>query len=1206
MPRWWVRPLLVAALALAVEAAPALASLDPHKPISLLSLTNWQTANGLPENAVTAIAQTPDGYLWLGTQEGLVRFDGVRFEVFDRRNTTAFPGNDVRVLTISHDGSLWIGLNGGIVHLKDGRFSRYTKAGGLTHESVSTLFEDRAGTLWIGTFGGGLIRFKDGRFDAFTKQQGLADDFVWAIAETGDGSIWAGTNDGLSRFSQGRWLTYAAPGSLPENHVHALKVDRTGVLWIGTSGGLTRFAGDRFRTFSTADGLVNNVVKAVYEDTQNSLWIGTEGGLVRYRGDTFDAYTKKQGLSTDLVLAVTEDREGNLWVGTYGGGLNKLSDRSFKTYAAEEGLSDDMARAMYETRDGHLLVGTQSAGVNVFDNGRFVRSYQKADGLPDNYVSALLEARDGSVLIGTAAGLARLSDGRVTRVTAPGLANDTIKALYEDADGTLWIGTRGTGLKLLKHGIVTTYNRSTGLSDVVRSFFPDASGALWIGSDAGLTRYDKGTFKTWALTDGVSRVGAMTLSGDADGTIWAGTYGGGLFRFKNERITRFSVANGLHDDIVFQIVDDGRGDLWLTCNKGISRVSKSQLHAVAEGRASALTPIVYGLSDGMKSAECNGNSQPAGLRRRDGSLWFPTIKGVVSVDPARMAVNSLVPPIVVQSFTVDGITSESVASFRAEPGDGKLEFHFAALTFTAPERVRFRYQLVGFDRAWVDAGVRRDAYYTNIPPGSYRFQVTAQNDDGVWNRTGAAVDLVLVPHFYQMRLFYAACAASLILGAVVFFQLRVRRIRAWAAQLEGTVAKRTSELQLEVSERRRAEAKANESAEAAEAANRAKSEFLANVSHEIRTPMNGVLGMTDLVLETDLTVAQRDCLQMVRVSADSLMGVINDILDFSKVEAGRIDLDPMPFGLRTWLAETLKPLRWRAEQKGLTVRCEVDPAADDALVGDVVRLRQVLVNLIGNAIKFTTSGGITVRVATTRQAEGHVKLEMAVTDTGIGIAKDKQALIFEPFRQADGSTTRKYGGTGLGLSICVKLAAIMSGEVSLNSEEGAGSTFRFSVLLRQDVADHLALAVDDAPIPHVARALDILLAEDNVVNHFLALRLLEMWGHRVVVASSGRAAALAAAQGGIDVILMDVQMPDMDGLEATAMIRGAERDHRVPIVAMTAHAMKGDREMCLAAGMDDYVAKPIDAAKLRAVIDRLCAAPGDGLDAGCAVEPSAV
>jgi signal transduction histidine kinase/ligand-binding sensor domain-containing protein/ActR/RegA family two-component response regulator len=1170
---------------LTASAASTVAALDSRKPVSQFSITTWQTADGLPQNAATAVAQTPDGYLWVGTQEGLVRFDGSHFEVFNRRNTAAFPANDIRALLVGRDGSLWIGINGGLVRQKNGQFSRYAEAEGLSHHWVSSLFEDRSGTLWIGTFGGGVIRLGRGGAETFTKQKGLADDFVWATAETSDGSVWVGTSHGLSRFSQGHWTTYTTREAVPEDHVYALTVDRAGALWIGTGGGLTRFVGERFQSWTTTQGLVNNVVKTIFEDRNGSLWVGTDGGLSRYDGRAFESYTKKQGLSNELILAVTEDHEGNIWIGTYGGGLSRLTDRSFSTVASADGLSDDMARAVYETRDGRLLVGTQSGGLNVLEHGRVVRTYQKRDGLPDNYVSALHEGRDGTVWIGTAAGLARLNGGRVTRVTARGLTDDAIKALYEDPAGTLWIGTRGAGLKLLAHGVVTTYDKRSGLSDVVRSFFADATGVVWIGSDAGLTRYAYGAFKTWTLKNESSHVPVMTISGDADGTIWAGTYSGGLFRLKDGQLTNFSVANGLYDDLVFQIVDDGHGDLWLTCNKGISRVSKSQLREVAEGRASTISPRVYGLSDGMKSSECNGNSQPAGTRRHDGTLWFPTIKGVVSVDPHQMVFNTLAPPIIVESVTVDKALMPQSGSLTARPGDGALEFHFVALTFSSPERVRFKYQLVGFDRDWVDAGARRDAYYTNIPPGRYRFRVTAQNNDGVWNNAGAVVDLVLQPHVYQTLGFYAACAAGLVVCGVGLFRWRVRRIHDWAGQLEQTVAARTSELRQEIHERRQAEEQLRHAKDAADAANRAKSEFLANVSHEIRTPMNGVLGMTSLALDTDLTSEQREYLEMVHASGESLMSIINDILDFSKVEAGRIELDPVPFSLRTFLAEALEPLTWSAAQRGLALRSEIEATIDGALVGDMVRLRQVLVNLVGNAIKFTERGSVTVRAGARERTDGRVTLDVAVIDTGIGIPEEKRALIFEPFRQADGSTTRKYGGTGLGLTICVKLVEIMGGRMSIESTPGAGSTFRFSAVLDRMPEMPTAPEIDASLALDADRALAVLLAEDNLVNQHLARRTIEKWGHQVTVVSTGREAVDAAQQRRFDLILMDVQMPEMDGFEATARIRARERGYRVPIVAMTAHALTGDRERCISAGMDGYVTKPIDLSKLRETID---------------------
>ena len=866
------RTALLVIVCLAGSTLPAMAGLNPNKRIAEYVRTVWEASTGLPQNSVQTMLQTRDGYVWLGTEEGLVRFDGERFEVFNRTNTPELPGLDVKSLFEAPDGSLWIGMVGGLARLKDGRFTAFTAADGLPHDWISVVSGDRAGNVLLGTFGGGLVRFKNGASTAFNSTNGLPDNFVWAVTETRDGSIWIGTNGGLTKMNGDRLVTYTTRDGLPDNRIKALWEDHEGSLWIGTPKGLVKMRDGVFDTYTTRDGLSNDTVTALYEDSVGSLWIGTNTGVSRRTGRGFDRFAAIDGLNDDSVASLAGDREGNLWIGMNGGGLTKLTDRSFSTLAKEAGLSSLIARTVLEGRDGSIWIGTQNGGLNRVKDGRVVSVYTERDGLPEDTVTALLERADGSVWIGTAAvGLARLDRGRISAVRPDLFQTDSIRALFEGRDGQLWIGTTGKGLKIFRDGHVTVWDAKAGLSDVVRSFYEDAKGTVWVGSDAGLSRYVNGRFETFGVAQGVFRKGVMTISGDPDGTIWAGTLGDGLYRYKDGAFTHYSAANGLFDDIVFQIVDDRHGNLWMTCNRGVFNVSKQMLIDLAEHRVHTIASVSFGAADGMRGAECNGNAQPAGIRARDGRLWFPTIKGVVCVSPDRLVVNRLPPPVVIERLVADRRPVALDGNIRVPPGHGELEFHYTALSFSDAARVRFKYRLVGFDRDWVDAGRRREAHYTNLPAGSYQFQVAAHNNDGVWNEQGSTVSVRIEPHFYETALFYAASALAIALAIGGLFRLRVRHTLQQAAVLEQTVAERTRDLREEVSERRRAEDALRLAKDEAVLANRAKGQFLANMSHEIRTPMNGIIGMTDLALGTTLTDEQREYLDMVQHSASALL-----------------------------------------------------------------------------------------------------------------------------------------------------------------------------------------------------------------------------------------------------------------------------------------------------------------------------------------------
>lgn len=782
-------------------ASETLLGLDPRKALTQYSHQEWTTDTGLPQNSVQAITQTRDGYIWLGTQEGLARFDGARFTVFDDKNAPALKNHHVLVLFAGRDGSLWVGTRGGgLVRFREGTFTAFTRKEGLPNNVVRSLHEDHQGRLWIGTEGG-LGRLDAGRVvPAYTGKGDSSDNVVMAIAEA-EGALWFGTDGGgLHRLRNGVMETLTRQNGLSSDVIRALYTDRDGSLWIGTrGGGLNRLQAGRIRNYPTQNGLWGTVLGgAIARDRDGNLWVGTRGGgLLRLRGDGFETLTKKQGFSSDIVICVYEDREGGLWIGTDGEGLSRLKDGKFTTYSTQEGLSHDLLLPIFEDRQGSLWMGSYGGGLNRFREGRFT-AYTTKNGLSSDMVVSLSEDRQGSLWIGTdGGGLNQFREGQFTRYGArEGLPNNRVISLHGDRHGDLWIGTYGGGLARFTQGRFTTYGVKEGLSsDRIPAISEDHAGNLWIGTDGGgLDRFKDGRFTVYTAKDGLSHDTVYRIYEDSDETLWIGTYGG-LSRLRQGRFTSYTTKDGLFDNKIFQILEGDDGNLWMSCNRGIFRVSKKQLNDFAERRIRALTSVVYGKADGMKSNECNGTSQPAGWKTRDGRLWFPTTGGAVTVDPKNMRINELPPPVVVEEVVIDKRHVDVRRTERLPPGRGEIEIHYTALSFADPTRVRFRYQLEGYDPIWVDAGPRRVAFYTNIPPGPYRFRVMACNNDGIWNEKGASFAFSLRPHFYQAYWFYGICALGVALFAWGGYRLRVRQLVAREKKLSLLVSERTQELE---------------------------------------------------------------------------------------------------------------------------------------------------------------------------------------------------------------------------------------------------------------------------------------------------------------------------------------------------------------------------------------------------------------------------
>lgn len=816
MPRVCTHTIRLLALLVLVVSPVQLAPGSRTKP-SQYVFDVWQTDKGLPQNTIHVILQTRNGYLWMATEEGLVRFDGMQFKVFDKQNTREMKSDRVQVLLEDREASLWIGTPDGLLRLKDGRLTTFTTTEGLAGNNIISLYESGDGELWIGS-PAGLTRFSNERFTAYTTKNGLPNDSVGALQKDHAGNLWIGLPNGLARFRDGSFSLYTTNDGLVSGNVRVIREDRQGVLWLGTPAGLSRFKDGRFTSYTTNEGLTNDRVWSIHEDSKGNVWVGTDGGLTRFkdgklnayhipdglaaesvwaihedragslwlatpggltrmRDEKLTSYTTRDGLSSNIVLAICEDDEGSLWLGTEVGGLNRMKERKFLTWSVEDGLPDERAWTVIEDRSGGIWVGSYGGGLSRFKNGRFT-NFTTSDGLPSNIVRALYEDHDGSIWIGTPAGLARFKDGRFTNYDIEdGLSHIAVWAINEDRTGALWIGTLG-GLTVRRDEKFSIYTTADGLSDDgVLSICPGRDGSIWIGTrGGGLNRFKDAEFTAYTTKDGLSDNAVSTLCEDDDGVLWIGTRRGGLNRFKDGKFTVYTSKAGLLDDRVFHILDDGRGNLWISGETGISRISKKDLNDFAASQIEGLNTIAYDTSDGLASKQCGGG-QPAAWKSADGKLWFATVKGIAAIEPSSITMNLRAPPVAIEQVVVDGRPLAVLDAGEIPAGTDKLEFHYTGISLGAPEKVRFKYRLEGFDEGWVDAGAKRVAYYTSIRPGNYTFRVIASNSDGVWNDGGASYRFRLRPYFHQTYWFYGGLVAAVGLAAWGLYLLRIRQVK---------------------------------------------------------------------------------------------------------------------------------------------------------------------------------------------------------------------------------------------------------------------------------------------------------------------------------------------------------------------------------------------------------------------------------------------
>lgn len=775
----------------------------------------WQTDDGLPQNSVYDITQTSDGYLWIGTREGLARFDGAQFTVVDDPAAPELKRAWITALCSGQDGSLWIGLEaGGVTRLKDGVFSHFTEAEGLASNQINCLFETKDGALWIGGRGG-LNRYRDGKLTRVAQQEGLSDNFVQGICEDSHGFLRVATRRGLNTVSKEGVVAGVVNfgTNWNANALREVYTDRRGNLWIGSVDGLSQVSDRETAFYGLTEGLPDRVVNVVFEDHASQIWVGTYGGLARLVNGKIIPRSEHESVFGDLVYSIFEDRENNLWVGARDG-LYRLNPARFTTYTTREGLTRNNVMSVCEDGAGTIWLGIWDGGLNALREGK-VKAYNSPVELARDSVLSLHEERS-HVLAGPTpnvslwigmdlnVGLNLFTNGSRQEVPRPrGMLNGAIRVIEEDADGALWLGT-SAGLNVLRENGCATYTMTNGLpGDDVLAILPDGEGGFWIGTDGGLTRWAKGEFTSFTVRDGLSHNAVDALYLDRGHTLWVGTRGGGLNRYRAGKFTAYTTKQGLFSDEVYEILEDDFGYFWMSCRHGIFRVARKELDDLDRGTLKAVTCTVFGKTDGLVSVQCNGVAKPAGWKARDGRLWFPTIRGVVAVE-TRIKTNAKPPPVVIEELLADrkavqrakakvaGPGSAALPPARTAvfsnpdfgvepleiaPGRGELEIHYTALSFQAPEKILFKYMLEGLDTDWSEPVTQRTAHYHNLAPGTYRFLVKACNNDGIWNETGAAVALFLRPHIWQTWWFRAAIPVAIALLLTVLYRFRVQRLR---------------------------------------------------------------------------------------------------------------------------------------------------------------------------------------------------------------------------------------------------------------------------------------------------------------------------------------------------------------------------------------------------------------------------------------------
>ncbi|HEY6341495.1 MAG TPA: two-component regulator propeller domain-containing protein [Bryobacteraceae bacterium] len=978
---------------LSLLCAGTLLALDSNRTLTQYVHRIWTLQQGLPAGTIYDMWQTHDGFLWLATQAGLVRFDGVSFTPAEK----IFPGLPenlwMRAGFEDPSGALWVGTNeNGIWRIKGNEIKNYGPKEGMPSDLALCLIPGtdagKNGDLWACT-SNGLVHLKDGRIQVehLPSRAGGAD-LVRAACLTPEGALWVG-GDGPALFER-RTLRGGQAGGFESHPLHSIPPDAGvraiacshGTMWVGTTAGLVEMNGDMQRLYTEKDGLVDDAILSLKESADGSLWIGTRSGFSRLRNGEFESFRPQDGLSQSSVFSLYEDREGSLWAGTKHG-LNQFVDGRAIPFTVNEGLPSNNTGPVLEDRNGESWVGMLDAGLARFDGRRFypIRARQ---GLASDTVLALAEDADGSLWVGTDRGLNRLREGRVEALftRGSGLPSDEIRCLYRDPMGRLWVGT-AAGLAVLNNGAFSIPEGSP--RDPIVAMAGDREGRPMFSTEHGVFRLKDTGFEEIA-PNGAPLRNVDAIYRDPEGLVWLGTNGNGL-RLLDEssgqmKTSLLLMRDGLFDSEIYGIAADDLDHLWLACSKGIFSVSRSELRRFAAGEIKKVNSTQYSPTDALRVIECKPGVQPGVWKTQDGRVWFSTIRGLIVLNPSRVIRNVPPPPVVIEDPIVNGESQPAGAIGNLAPGQKNIEFNYTGLSFVGPARLTFRYMLEGYDPNWIDAGVRREAYYTNLPPRRYRFRVTACNGDGLCNEAGSVVEFTLAPQLYQRAWFWPALVVLAALLAWAVYEIRIRRLRAGIGQRYDLI----------LAERSR-------------------------IARELHDTL--IQGFSGITMELQALVGKLRPSDERRKLEEIIGDAANCLRETRRSVAGLRNAPEAASGLAGALAQAARQI---TETKDVRLKLKLDQAPRDLPPEFEYNLLRIACEAISNAVKHSAARTIEVTLETLGDG-----LRLSIADDGIGF----------DYRDHGYGRPGHYGIIGM-----KERAAQIGADIEFGSAPGRGATVR--------------------------------------------------------------------------------------------------------------------------------------------------------------------